>query len=155
MTKFTTPKAENPYNQMWVAAAKDALKDAGIEYKGVQEAYTGWVYGDTCAGERVTYELGMTGIPVFNVNNACATGSNALYLAHRAVAGGMVECAIAIGFEQMTPGALGATGLAQCSELVWQLRGEAGVRQVEGAKIGLQHNIGLGGCAVLTVYRKD
>jgi acetyl-CoA acetyltransferase len=50
---------------------------------------------------------------------------------------------------------LGATGLAQCSELVWQLRGEAGVRQVEGAKVGLQHNIGLGGCAVLTMYRKD
>jgi acetyl-CoA acetyltransferase len=48
---------------------------------------------------------------------------------------------------------LGATGLAQCSELTWQLRGEAGKRQVEGARVALQHNIGLGGAAVVTVYK--
>src|SRR5207342_2056900 len=48
---------------------------------------------------------------------------------------------------------LGATGLAQCSELTWQLRGEADKRQVEGAKTALQHNIGLGGAAVVTVYK--
>ena len=108
MTKFTTPKAEIPYDKMGIAAAKDALEDAGIDYTEVQEAYTGWVYGDTCAGQTIAYALGMTGIPVFNSNNACATGSNALYLARRAVATEAVECAIAIGFEQMTPGALGA-----------------------------------------------
>jgi len=49
---------------------------------------------------------------------------------------------------------LGATGLAQCSELVWQLRGEAEKRQVKGAKVALQHNLGLGGAAVVTMYRK-
>jgi sterol carrier protein 2 len=49
---------------------------------------------------------------------------------------------------------LGATGLAQCSELSWQLRGEAEKRQVDGAKIALQHNLGLGGAAVVTAYRK-
>ena len=49
---------------------------------------------------------------------------------------------------------LGATGLAQCSELTWQLRGDADKRQVDGAKLALQHNIGLGGAAVVTVYRK-
>ena len=49
---------------------------------------------------------------------------------------------------------LGATGLAQCAELVWQLRGEAGDRQVEGASLALQHNIGLGGAAVVTLYEK-
>jgi sterol carrier protein 2 len=48
---------------------------------------------------------------------------------------------------------LGATGLAQCSELCWQIRGQADARQLEGAKVGLQHNIGLGGAAVVTVYR--
>jgi acetyl-CoA acetyltransferase len=48
---------------------------------------------------------------------------------------------------------LGATGLAQCSELTWQLRGDADKRQVEGAKVGLQHNIGLGGAAVVSVYK--
>ena len=49
---------------------------------------------------------------------------------------------------------LGATGLAQCSELVWQLRGEAEKRQVKGARVALQHNLGLGGAAVVTLYRK-
>jgi acetyl-CoA acetyltransferase len=49
---------------------------------------------------------------------------------------------------------LGATGLAQCAELNWQLRGQAGPRQVDGASLGLQHNIGLGGAAVVTVYKQ-
>jgi acetyl-CoA acetyltransferase len=50
---------------------------------------------------------------------------------------------------------LGATGLAQCAELVWQLHGLAEKRQVEGARVALQHNVGLGGACVVTMYRKD
>ena len=50
---------------------------------------------------------------------------------------------------------IGATGLAQCAELTWQLRGEAEARQVDGARVALQHNLGLGGAAVVTIYRKD
>jgi sterol carrier protein 2 len=49
---------------------------------------------------------------------------------------------------------LGATGLAQCAELNWQLRGLAEKRQVKDAKVAIQHNIGLGGAAVVAVYRK-
>lgn len=49
---------------------------------------------------------------------------------------------------------LGATGIAQCAELVWHLRGWAGERNVEGANEALQHNLGLGGAAVVTVYRR-
>lgn len=45
------------------------------------------------------------------------------------------------------------TGLAQCSELCWQLRGKADKRQVPGAKVALQHNLGLGGAAVVTIYK--
>lgn len=48
---------------------------------------------------------------------------------------------------------LGATGLAQCSELCWQLRGEAAKRQVQNAKLALQHNVGLGGAVVVGLYR--
>lgn len=48
---------------------------------------------------------------------------------------------------------LGATGLAQCSELCWQLRGEADKRQVKNAKLALQHNLGLGGAVVVGLYR--
>ena len=107
MTKFTSPKALRPYTEMGKEALLDALKDAGVDYKKIQHAYTGWVYADSCAGQKVLYEVGMTGIPIFNVNNNCSTGSNALFLARQAVASGVVECALALGFEQMTPGALG------------------------------------------------
>ncbi|MBU1171516.1 MAG: lipid-transfer protein [Proteobacteria bacterium] len=109
MTKFTTPKAGIPYTIMGVEAARDALKDAGIDFRDVKQAYTGWVYADSCAGEKVLYEIGMTGIPIFNVNNNCSTGSNALYLARQAVAYGVADCVMALGFEQMAPGALGMT----------------------------------------------
>ena len=63
--------------------------------------------GDSCCGQRVVYEVGMTGVPVVNVNNNCSTGSTALFLARQAVASGAVDCALAVGFEQMRPGALG------------------------------------------------
>ncbi|MGE3567934.1 MAG: lipid-transfer protein [Gammaproteobacteria bacterium] len=107
MTPFKTPKNADPYDVMGVAAGRLALDDAGIEYGLVEQAYVGYVYGDSTAGQRVVYDLGMTGIPVFNVNNNCATGSSALYLARQAVESGAVECALALGFEQMSPGALG------------------------------------------------
>lgn len=107
MTKFTSPKAQRPYTEMAREATLDALKDAGVTYDEIEHAYTGWVYADSCAGQMVLYEMGMTGIPIFNVNNNCATGSNALFLARQAVAAGVVECALALGFEQMSPGALG------------------------------------------------
>jgi sterol carrier protein 2 len=107
MTKFVSPKALRPYTEMGKEALLDAFKDAGIEYREIEQAYAGWVYGDSCAGQKVIYEMGMTGIPVFNVNNNCSTGSNALFLARQAVGSGVVECALALGFEQMKPGALG------------------------------------------------
>lgn len=107
MTQFKTPKKADPYTVMGTEAGRKALADAGVGYGEIEQAYVGFVYGDSTAGQRVVYELGMTGIPVFNVNNNCATGSTALYLARQAVESGMVECALALGFEQMVPGALG------------------------------------------------
>ncbi len=84
------------------------MADAGIGYADVQHAYAGYVYGDSTAGQKMLYRLGMTGIPIFNVNNNCSTGSTALYLARQAVASGAIDCALAAGFEQMAPGALTA-----------------------------------------------
>jgi acetyl-CoA acetyltransferase len=107
MIPFVKPGANAPYNEMGADAARLALKDAGIGYDAVQQVYAGYVYGDSCCGQRVIYEVGMTGIPVVNVNNNCATGSTALFLARQAVASGAVECALAVGFEQMRPGAIG------------------------------------------------
>lgn len=273
-------------------AARSALDDAGIPYAAVQQAYAGYVYGDSTAGQCALYSLGLSAIPVVNVNNNCSTGSSALWLARQAVASGAADCVLAVGFEQMRPGALGsvwddrpdplrrlldrmtelqgfderipvaaqlfggagvaytdkygtdpatfakiavkarrhaagnpyavfrapltedevlalaahlwapdpaavlpthlwgrrggalkfvldgdntyggkvvtnpsggllskghplgATGLAQCAELAWQLRGQADARQVEDVTTALQHNIGLGGACVVTLYEK-
>ncbi len=106
MTKFVKPGDNEPYPVMGAEAVNMALKDAGLSYDQVQQAYAGYVYGDSTCGQRVLYEVGMTGIPIVNVNNNCSTGSSALYLARQAVESGVVDCALAVGFEQMTPGAL-------------------------------------------------
>jgi acetyl-CoA acetyltransferase len=109
MIPFTKPGANEPYPQMAAKATQAALADAGIGYDLVQQAYVGYVYGDSTAGQRAVYEVGMTGIPVVNVNNNCSTGSTALFLARQAVASGAADCVLALGFEHMSPGALGAT----------------------------------------------
>ncbi len=106
MIPFTKPGASEPYTVMGATAAQLALDDAGVAYGLVQQAYVGYVYGDSTAGQAAIYGVGLSGIPVFNVNNNCSTGSSALFLARQAVESGMVECAIALGFEQMQPGAL-------------------------------------------------
>jgi len=108
MIPFTKPGANLPYPQMAAQATQAALTDAGIGYEHMQQAYVGYVYGDSTAGQRALYEVGMTGIPVVNVNNNCSTGSTALFLARQAVASGAADCVLALGFEHMSPGALGA-----------------------------------------------
>jgi acetyl-CoA acetyltransferase len=107
MIPFLKPSANKGYPEMGSEAVRRALKDAGLGYERIEQAYVGYVYGDSTCGQRALYEVGMTGIPVVNVNNNCSTGSTALYLARQAVASGAVECALALGFEQMRPGALG------------------------------------------------
>jgi acetyl-CoA acyltransferase len=108
MTKFEKPGAKEwDYPDMALEAGTKALEDAGIPYDAVEEAYVGYCYGDSTCGQRAVYGLGLTGIPVVNVNNNCSTGSSALYLARRAVQGGLAECALALGFEKMEKGSLG------------------------------------------------
>ena len=109
MTNFVKPGTSDEYNVMAKAAGEMALKDAGISYDLIEQACVGYVYGESCSGERAVYELGLTGIPVYNVNNNCSTGSTALYMAKQFVEGGLSECVLALGFEKMAKGALGAT----------------------------------------------
>ncbi len=108
MIPFAKPGASEPYNLMAARAVRAALADAGLDYAAVEQAYAGYVYGDSTCGQRALYEVGMTGIPVVNVNNNCSTGSTALFLARQAVETGAVDCALAVGFEQMEAGALTA-----------------------------------------------
>ncbi len=108
MIPFTKPGANAPYPEMAAAATRAALTDAGIDYDKVQQAYVGYVYGDSTSGQKSLYAVGMTGIPIINVNNNCSTGSTALFLARQAIASGAADCVLALGFEQMKPGAIGA-----------------------------------------------
>jgi len=108
MLPFSKPGASESYELLGARAARAALDDAGVDYQSVQQVYAGYVYGDSCSGQAVSYRLGLTGVPVFNLNNNCATGSTALYLARQAVASGAAECVLAVGFEQMGRGAIAA-----------------------------------------------
>lgn len=103
MTPFTKiGSREWTYPQMVAEAVNGALKDAGVSYDQVQRAAAGYVFQPSAAGQRALYEVGLTGIPVVNVNNNCATGSTALMLAREWVGAGIVDVALAVGFEQMT-----------------------------------------------------
>jgi acetyl-CoA acetyltransferase len=108
MTKFEKPGARDwDYPDMAREAGENALADAGIEYASVEQAFMGYCYGDSTAGERALYQLGLTGIPAINVNNNCSTGSSALFLARQFIQGGLADCALALGFEKMEKGSLG------------------------------------------------
>ena len=107
MIPFVKPSSEPSYQKMGEEAARLSLKDAGICYQDIQQVFVGYVYGDSTAGQATIYRLGMSGIPIINVNNNCSTGSTALFLARQAIQYGAAECVLALGFEQMNPGALG------------------------------------------------
>ena len=108
MVKFQKPGASDDYNVMAAGAIRAAMKDAGVGFDVIEQAYAGYVYGDSTCGQGAVYEVGLTGIPVVNVNNNCSTGSTALMLARQVIEGGLAECVLAVGFEQMEKGALAA-----------------------------------------------
>lgn len=101
----------------------DTHPDEGITYDSIEAAFVGYCYGDSTAGQvcrpsllqrdlsnrfkRSLYNLGLTHIPIVNVNNNCSTGSAALFQANCAIKYGQAECALALGFERMKPGSLG------------------------------------------------
>ena len=108
MTKFEKPGSKDwDYPDMARAAGTKALEDAGIAFEDLEQAAVGYCYGDSTAGERGFYELGLSGIPLYNVNNNCSTGSTALFMAKQFVEGGLSDCTMAMGFEKMEKGSLG------------------------------------------------
>jgi acetyl-CoA acetyltransferase len=117
MIPFKKPGTSDTYDVMGATAIRQALADAGLDYADVQQAYAGYVYGDSTSGQKALYHVGMSGIPVINVNNNCATGSSALFLARQAVQSGAVDCALAVGFEYMGPGALKSVWTDRASAL--------------------------------------
>jgi len=152
MVPFTKPGKSDTYVAMGSAAIREALRDASVSYDQIGQVYAGFVYADSCAGQRVAYEVGMTGVPVINVNNNCATGSTALFLARQSVAAGAVECALAVGFEQMIPGALGLVFNDRPSPLErFDVALEQNVGQVENVPAALRY-FGAAGKAHMDEY---
>jgi len=108
MTKFEKPGSRDwDYPDMAKESGTKALEDAGVAYDAIEQAFVGYCYGESTSGQRAVYGLGLTGIPVVNVNNNCSTGSSALYMARQAVKGGLADCVLALGFEKMEKGSLG------------------------------------------------
>lgn len=111
MTEFEKIESRDwEYPDMVTEAVEKALADAGIDYSQVQRAAAGYVFGASTAGQRALYGTGLTGIPIVNVNNNCATGSTALLMAREWVQAGFVDCALAVGFEKMTKTSMTGTG---------------------------------------------
>lgn len=117
------------YPQMATESVNKALKDAKLSIQKVDQACVGYVYGnillnlmllvnsyyvniilgDSTCGQRALYEIGMTGIPIFNVNNNCSTGSSALYLGKQIIESQNADCVLVLGFEKMQSGSLSST----------------------------------------------
>ena len=107
MTRFMKPgKHSFDYPDLSKIAIERALRDAGLKYERIEQAFCGYVNGDATSGQRACYEVGITGIPIFNTNNNCATGSTALYLAAQAIQTNQSDCVLALGFERMQSGSL-------------------------------------------------
>jgi acetyl-CoA acyltransferase len=110
MTKFEKPQSKDwDYPDMARESISMALDDSKIPYDAIEQACVGYVYGESTCGQRAIYQFGLTGIPVYNVNNNCSTGSTALFMARQLVEGGIADCVLALGFEKMQKGSLGST----------------------------------------------
>ena len=108
MTKFVKPRGKIDYTELGYEAGIKALLDAHVNYDDVDMGVACYCYGDSTSGQRVFYQFGMTGIPIYNVNNNCATASTGLVMARNAVGYGQADCVLVVGFEKMNPGSLDA-----------------------------------------------
>ena len=135
MIPFAKPGASDPYHVIGARAIRAALTDTGLEYDKVQQVYAGYFYSDSCSGQ-------------------CAVGGAEKFIedSDNTYGGSYVTNPSGGLLSKGHP--LDATGLAQCTELVHQLRGTADRRQVAGTRLALQHNLGLGGACVVTLYER-
>ncbi|OCL12383.1 non-specific lipid-transfer protein [Glonium stellatum] len=106
MTKFIKPRGKVDYTELGFESGVKAMLDAHINYDDVDQGVACFCYGDSTSGQRVFYQFGMTGIPIYNVNNNCSTGSTGLYMGRNMIAHGAADCVLVVGFEKMFPGSL-------------------------------------------------
>uniref|UniRef100_A0AC35TYF4 Sterol carrier protein 2 n=1 Tax=Rhabditophanes sp. KR3021 TaxID=114890 RepID=A0AC35TYF4_9BILA len=112
MTPFVKPRSRPnwDYPDMVKEAVTEALADAKLQYTDIQQATVSYILGGTCSGQRALYEMGFTGIPIFNINNACASGSSGVFMCKQILESGNADCVLACGFEKMAPGSLDSVG---------------------------------------------
>lgn len=79
-----------------------AVKDAGIDHKAIEAAYCGTALGGMLAGQRILKPLGMCGIPIVNLENACSSSSSAMHQAWLAIASGQYDVVLVTGAEKLT-----------------------------------------------------
>ena len=106
ITKFIKPRGERDYPEMGYEAGIKAMLDGQINYDEVETAIACFVHGDSASGQRIFYQFGMTGIPIYNTSSACASGSSGLNLARKMVMSGIADCVMVVGFEKMKPGSI-------------------------------------------------
>src|ERR1700758_4316276 len=139
MTKFEKPfSKEWNYPDMVREAVTKALTDACVTYEHIQQASVGYCYGDSTSGQRALYGLGLSGIPIYNVNNNCSTGSTALLMAKQFVEGGASDCVLAVGFEKMQKGALNVSSSSATNPLQRHLEAMASLRGQTEAPMAAQ-----------------
>jgi len=140
MTKFEKPgRRENwDYPDMAYEAGKKALADSGVNYNEIKQVVVGYVYGDSTCGQRAAYKLGLTGVPIYNVNNNCSTGSTALYLGKQLVEGGIADCILALGFEKMERGSLSAKFQDRTNPMDKHMEAMANKREITAAPFAPQ-----------------
>lgn len=101
MTPFAKYRDKSLAEIGW-PAVKAAIEDAGVEKKDIEAAYCGSALGGMMSGQRVLKQLGITGLPVTNVENACSSSSSAFRQAYIAVAAGVYDVALVLGVEKLT-----------------------------------------------------
>lgn len=106
LTKFVKPRGKVDYTELGYEAGIKAMLDAHISYDDVDQGIACYCYGDSTCGQRVFYQFGMTEIPIFNVNNNCATASTGHTMARNTISHDGADCILVVGFEKMSPGSL-------------------------------------------------
>ena len=122
-------RTDKDYPDFAKEAGERALADACVSYDDIEQVAVGYVYGDSTCGQRAVYELGMTGKPIYNVNNNCATGSSALFMVKQFIEGGLCDCAMALGFEKMEKGSLGAKFMGRTNPMDKHMMGMMELRE--------------------------
>lgn len=139
LTKFIKPRGQRAYPEMGYEAGVKAMLDAQINYDDVETGVACYCYGDTTSGQRIFYQFGMTSIPIYNTNNACATGSTGLHLARTLIRNGAVDCVLVIGFEQMQPGSIKSAWSDRPSPMGLSMRMMADTRGVDKSPPNAQY----------------